>query len=122
MPLTEPPPDAFRVSTPRPPWTDLYPTPMPLLTPTPTPLPTSTPTPAPTVLELSARWLGIPWPPQRWEASLVCLSARFLQISLRPFPVEDTQSQLSAGILRQPTGGCPLKWGETKASQENSPD
>ncbi|MEN9229807.1 MAG: hypothetical protein Q6L68_02780 [Thermostichus sp. DG02_5_bins_236] len=89
MPLTQPPRDAFRVSTPRPPRTDLY--------PTPTPLPSPTPTPAPTLLELSARWLQIPWPPQRQETSLARLSARFLQIPLteRPRPSRSLQPQLS---------------------------
>ncbi|MEN9225218.1 MAG: hypothetical protein Q6M54_07095 [Thermostichus sp. DRC_bins_24] len=74
VPLTQPPPDAFRVSTPRPPRTDLY--------PTPTPLPTPTPTPPPSLLEVTARWLRFPWPPQRLETSPVRLSARFLAISL----------------------------------------
>lgn len=47
VPLTQPPPDAFRVSTPRPPRLDLY--------PTPSPTPTPTPTPPPSLLELTAR-------------------------------------------------------------------
>ncbi|MFS8819649.1 hypothetical protein NW805_04150 [Synechococcus sp. W60.1] len=76
VPLTQPPPDAFRVSTPRPPRLDLY--------PTPSPTPTPTPTPPPSLLELTARWLGIPWPPQ--ETSLVRLSARFLELPLPPKP------------------------------------
>ncbi|MGY2752938.1 hypothetical protein ACVW0Q_001232 [Thermostichus sp. MS-CIW-21] len=78
VPLTQPPPDAFRVSTPRPPRLDLY--------PTPPPTPTPTPTPPPSLLELTARWLGIPWPPQRREISPVRLSARFLEIPLPPKP------------------------------------
>jgi len=78
VPLTQPPPDAFRVSTPRPPRLDLY--------PTPPPTPTPTPTPPPSLLELTARWLGIPWPPQRREISPVRLSARFLEIPLPPNP------------------------------------
>lgn len=78
VPLTQPPPDAFRVSTPRPPRLDLYPTPPPTPTPTPT-LP-------PGLLELTARWLGIPWLPQRRETSPVRLSARFLDIPLPPKP------------------------------------
>ncbi|MFQ3613388.1 MAG: hypothetical protein SNJ68_06710 [Cyanobacteriota bacterium] len=95
MPLTQPPRDAFRVSTPRPPRTDLY--------PTPTPPPTPTPTPAPTLLEVSARWLQIPWPPQRQETSLVRLSARFLQIPLteRPRPSESPQPQSSPSDTAQ---------------------
>lgn len=76
VPLTQPPSDAFRVSTPRPPRLDLY--------PTPPPTPTPTPTPPLSLLELTARWLGIPWPPQ--ETSLVRLSARFLEIPLPPKP------------------------------------
>lgn len=78
VPLTQPPPDAFRVSTPRPPRLDLY--------PTPPPTPTPTPTPPPSLLELTARWLGLPWPPQRRETSPVRLSARFLEIPLPPKP------------------------------------
>jgi len=78
VPLTQPPPNAFRVSTPRPPRLDLYPTPPPMPTPTPTPLPG--------LLEITARWLGLLWPPQRREISPVRLSARFLDISLPPKP------------------------------------
>jgi hypothetical protein len=89
VPLTQPPHDAFRVSTPRPPRTDLY--------PTPTPLPTPTPTPPPSLLEITARWLQLPWPPQRQETSLVRLSARFLDISLPPKP------HRSAGPSPQPS-------------------
>jgi hypothetical protein len=51
VPLTQPPPNAFRVSTPRPPRLDLYPTPPPMPTPTPTPLPS--------LSEITARWLGL---------------------------------------------------------------
>jgi hypothetical protein len=78
VPLTQPPPNAFRVSTPRPPRLDLYPTPPPMPTPTPTPLPS--------LSEITARWLGLLWPPQRREISPVRLSARFLDISLPPKP------------------------------------
>jgi hypothetical protein len=78
VPLTQPPPDAFRVSTPRPPRLDLYPTPPPMPTPTSTPLPG--------LLEITARWLGLSWPPQRREISPVRLSARFLEIPLPPKP------------------------------------
>ncbi|MFS8868183.1 hypothetical protein [Synechococcus sp. H65.1] len=78
VPLTQPPPDAFRVSTPRPPRLDLY--------PTPPPPPPSTPAPPPSLLELTARWLGIPWPPPQRETSPLRLSARFLEIPLPPKP------------------------------------
>jgi hypothetical protein len=78
VPLTQPPPNAFRVSTPRPPRLDLYPTPPPMPTPTSTPLPS--------LSEITARWLGLLWPPQRREISPVRLSAPFLDISLPPKP------------------------------------
>jgi hypothetical protein len=78
VPLTQPPPNAFRVSTPRPPRLDLYSTPPPMPTPTSTPLPG--------LLEITARRLGLLWPPQRREISPVRLSARFLDISLPPKP------------------------------------
>ncbi len=91
VPLTQPPRDAFRVSSPRPPRN---------LNPRPSPSPPPTPQSGPSLGAITARFFDLPWPgaAPTPPPSLLQLSARFLKIPLptpRPTPPSFDLSQLA---------------------------
>lgn len=76
VPLTRPPINEFRVSSPRPPRVDR----------TKPPKPTPTPFLGPSLGALTATFFRIPWISQPQSSSLVRITAQFLKIPLPPPP------------------------------------
>ncbi len=98
VPLTRPPENAFRVSSPRPRRID-----RPNTRSRPSPQPRS----GPAIAQITAEFLGIPWSPSATSVSLLRPTAEFLQIPLPP-PLPSPSPEADSGSPLPNLGDGPV--------------